>query len=355
MYNRWTIAILSAVGMSGCGPSPASVSGSGAPDRAAVGVVADTAAADPHDPCRLLRPAEVEAVLGPLAGAPFRASAPQNRDGGTPAEDGPACWYETADFRNVAVQATWTDAGAVMAGIGGYLARAEDAAGGLVKLQDGTELAGDWDEVRMLGCCTFMAMQGDSMVEVDFGGSAMEETDAATLANAALARLALPLAMDGNAGVGAARTRQASRPRQTDPCGLWSATDIEEVLQGVLREPPRASDGSCTWVYETDAGRERIFVSTVVWRNGYRTWRNDNSRFAGFSANIARDNGGHGPRAGSAVDGPWDAAEDSGMQFNAVKSDVQIALRHAGIGLEQRRALLARAYARMTRGSGETP
>src|SRR3546814_3035810 len=77
----------------------------------AASVIAEAAApvarreADPRDPCRLLEPKEAETLLGaPLAGPPFRAESANRSDGGTPRADGDTCWYETADFHNVAVR-----------------------------------------------------------------------------------------------------------------------------------------------------------------------------------------------------------------------------------------------------------
>lgn len=55
------------------------------------------------------------------------------------------------------------------------------------------------------------------------------------------------------------------------------------------------------------------------------------------------------------VEGPWDAATDSPIQFNTVRNDVQIALRYGAMPIEQRRELLERAYARMGMDAGATP
>ena len=73
----------------GTGPA-AAASGDPLADSAAT-AAADLAATapDPEDPCRLLEPAEVEAVLGaPLAGAPFRTGNPNGDSGGLPDETG---------------------------------------------------------------------------------------------------------------------------------------------------------------------------------------------------------------------------------------------------------------------------
>ena len=301
--------------------------------------------ADPQDPCRLLEPKEVEAALGaPLAGAPFRAESANRSDGGTPLTDGDACWYETADHHNIAVEVTWKDAGAVIAGIGGYLAKAEGASKGLVKLQDGSELTGEWDEVKVLGCCTFMALRGDAMVEIDFGGSNASFEQVGALADAALRRLESPLAIDGTAGIAAATQREAQRPKAGDPCSLWTAADIEASV-GILKKLEPSSD-ECTVTFENDKGRNVLFVSTVTWRNGYRRYRESNQMLGGMLAGALKEMGAAGSAVGKSktLEGPWDAAQQSAVQFNSVKRDVQIAVRQRGMSIEDLRALLGRAY-----------
>jgi hypothetical protein len=151
-----------------------------------------TVAADPHDPCRLLTANEVEAVLGSkLIGPPYRSSNPLGDSAGWPQDEGSVCWYVGKDNRNLTVQADWENAGAISAGVSGTLAKAEGASKGMLRLQDGTELVGDWDEAKMLGCCSLQAMLGDSSVEIEFGGSLAMPQQAGELANKALARLTL--------------------------------------------------------------------------------------------------------------------------------------------------------------------
>ncbi|MCY7319188.1 MAG: hypothetical protein LH617_10765, partial [Ramlibacter sp.] len=177
------------------------------------------AAPDPHDPCRLLTVAEVEAVLGSkLVGPPYRGSNPIGRGALLPEDDGPVCWYVGKDNRNVTVMAYWEDAGAISGGVSDALAKAEGASKGMLKLQDGTELVGDWDEARVRGCCAFQAMLGDASVEIEFGGSQATEAQAGELANKALARLTQPLAVNGMAGNAAAQKREDARYAPAEGC-----------------------------------------------------------------------------------------------------------------------------------------
>jgi len=313
--------------------------------------VAETAAAltpskaDPHDPCRLLEPKEVEAALGaPLAGAPFRAESANRSDGGTPLPAGDACWYETADRHNIAIEVTWKDAGAVLAGVGGYLAKAEGATKGLVKLQDGSELTGEWDEVKVLGCCTFMALRGDAMVEIDFGGSRAGFEQAGALADAALRRLEAPLPIDGTAGIATAMQREALRPKAGDPCSLWTAASLEASV-GTLKKLEPSSD-ECTVTYQNDRGRSVLFVSTVTWRNGYRRYRESNQMLGGMLGAALQEIGATGSKAGQSqtLEGPWDAAQQTAVQFSSVRRDVQIDIRQRGMSPDDLKALLGGAY-----------
>lgn len=326
-------------------------------DSAAATSAAVRSAPEPRDPCRLVQASEAEAVLGaPLAVAPFRAGAPNHEDAGTPRADGPACWYQTADFRNLAVQATWTGGGALIAGVGSWLAKAESGSGGLVKLQDGSELTGEWDEVRMLGCCDFMALRGDSVVEIDFGGSFATAEQAGALADAALRRLDAPLPFDGRDALAAAEQRDAIRPKAESPCSLWDAADLEATV-GILEGTPEVSGDSCTYRYEADDGRPHLFVSTVVWRNGYRKYRESNQMLAKMAAGLASGlgDGDAAMTRVKTIEGPWDAAQSSAIQFNSVRHDVSISLRQSGMSPEDIRALLGRAYDKLERSTRATP
>lgn len=322
---------------------------------------ADTAAADlaaaapdPKDPCRLLEPSEVEAVLGaPLAGAPFRSGNPNGDSAGVPDETGYWCWYETAEHRNLAVTFEPEHGGDIVAGVGGWLGKAEGAAEGMIKLQDGTELVGDWDEVKMSGCCDFMALQGDSLVEIDFGGSLASAEQIGELVNKALGRVTAPLAIDGRAGIAAAQQRLDTRYDSEDQCAVWTPADIERLL-GPVKGDMRSGD-DCTIVWQGKNGREQMAVVTTEFRNGYRTYRRENATFGGMAASINAEGAseGVGLRAAQGMEGPWEAAEDGPIQFNSVKGDTSIALRHSGLSDDELRALVGHAYDRI--GKGRTP
>lgn len=354
------LAALLLATMSACKDKDASsgeekaVSADGMADSADLAAADLAQTPDPKDPCRLLEPKEVEAVLGaPLAFAPYRGGNPIGDSAAMPDETGYYCWYFTADNRNLTVQAEWTDAGAINAGVSGNLAKAEDATKGMLKLQDGTELVGDWDEAKIRGCCTFVAMQGDSMVEIDFGGSLNTTTEqAAGLANKALARLTKPLDISGLTGQKDGLKHLLARYSSDDPCALWSAADVAKLL-GPQKGEPERSDNNCTITYTGKDGRSHLFVVSTTLRNGYRNFRGENATFEGFTKSINADNaeGGVALRASKGVEGPWEAASDGAIQFNTVKGDAQIAVRHGGMSHDQLRAFIGHGYAKIEAGA----
>jgi hypothetical protein len=355
------LATLLVAGIAGCKDKDATnengdavVSGDGMADSADLAAADLAKTPDPHDPCRLLEPKEVEAVLGaPLAFAPYRGSQPIGDSAAMPQEDGNACWYFTADNKNLTVQAEWTDAGAINAGISGNLEKAEGATKGMLKLQDGTELVGDWDEAKIRGCCTFVAMQGDSMVEIDFGGSLSTTAEqAGQLANKALPRLAKPLDISGLSGQKDGLKRLLALYVSDDPCALWSAADIAKLLGPQKGELGR-SGNECTITYSGKDGKDHLFVANITLRNGYRNYRGENSTFEGFTKSINAEGADQGValRASKGVEGPWEAASDGAIQFNTVRRDAQISVRHGGMSIDDLRAFIGHGYAKIEAGA----
>ena len=310
------------------------------------------AAPDPHDPCRLLTGAEVEAVLGSkLVVPPYRGSNPLGDTNGMPQDDGSVCWYVGKDNRNITAQADWENAGAITAAVSRELAEGESASGGILKLQDGSELVGDWDEARLRGCCALQAMLGDASVEIEFGGSQATEEQAGELANKALARLTEPLAVSGIAGNAAAQKWQQARYAPTDPCAYWTVADIQRLLGGDEAPVVKASGQDCAITYSGPRGRSDMVI-TVTPVNGYRTFRRENASFAASARGIKADNEGSITlREAKSMQGPWEAAEDGPFQFNAVRHDASIALRHGRLSIEQIRAIVGHAFDRIEAGA----
>jgi hypothetical protein len=354
---RFALLAVLAASATACGDrNPAAAPGGSGQVDSATTAAADLAlapaAADPHDPCRLLASSEVEAVLGgPLAGAPYLTGNPDGDSGGVPDDTGDVCWYSTKDNHNLTISAEWTDGGAISSGVNSRIASAENASKGMLKLQDGTELTGDWDEASIRGCCTFVALQGDSLVEINFAGTPASQAQVAPLVNAALARLGKPLDLSGRAGNAAALARENARFSTKDPCSYWSADDIRNLLGATLKGEPERSGQDCLITYLTPDQRSHQFNITVTPRNGYRSFRRDNATYAGFARGINADNAGSvALKPAEALAGPWEAAENGPIQFSAVRHDAHIALRQGGMSIDAIRAIVGHAFDRIDAG-----
>ena len=360
---------------------------------AAAEAPAAKAALDGNDPCRLLSATEAEAVLGaPLAVAPYRSYGGIGDRAGLPLEGSDVCWYEAGNRRNLSVTLTRSNGGAVMKGVAQVTDTVEKNT--KAKFQDGTELAGEWDEAKVMNGTSFMALRGDTLVEIDTGGSEATPTQIGSLADAAIKRLDAPLPYDSSAGFKVAEAFYAKRPASGDPCSLLSKADIEAVLGGAVQGEPVAnsSGDECTYTYAstrsglqkaTDAGKipagtlsaeemkmmsdfmgalgaseavgdapkgaaaTDVLVLNVEWRNGYRLYRVSNQMMGSMGAGLGAEMGAAESKAlgsSAALAGPWDFAQLSKVQFSSVKSDVQINLRPATLKPEQYVALMTRAY-----------
>ena len=251
-----------------------------------------SAAPDPHDPCGLLTAAEVESVLGSkLVGPPYRGSNPIGDSAPWPSDNGSVCWYVGKDNHNLTIQADWANAGAISAGVSDALAKAEGASKHMLKLQDGTELTGDWDEARMRGCCALYTILGDASVEIEFAGSLATPEQAGELANKALARLSQPLAISGIAGNAAAQKREEARYAPSEPCAYWTVADVQQLLGGAEAPVVETSGQDCHINFSDARGGHEMSI-TVTPRNGYRTFRSENASYASFARGINTSNDG---------------------------------------------------------------
>ncbi len=326
--------VLLAVLLGGCGRSSS-------PDAVQIGSAdsgSSAATADAQDPCSLLPPKDAEAALGaPLAVPPFRAT------GGQPQAGGEDCVYETADFHRITLNPTWSGGGMVLRMYGMVQGLADQKLKGTLSLGQGVTIAGDWDEAKVTGCCTLLALLGDRLVSIDIGASNASLKQAGTLANAALAHLDQHLPIDGAAGVAAAQAYESKRPRKVDPCSLVSRAEAEALL-GPLVAAPASQGDTCS--YEVPAqGIRQIYELSIEWRGGYSDYREKaamqgsiGQMFSMGHADIARQVGGQ-----DAAPGPWDAATTSIIGFMAVKHDVLMSMDMRGINAAKGRALVAKA------------
>jgi len=330
-----------------------------------------TADGDSHDPCSLLDPKEVEAVLGaPLGTPPFRSGGgPQMANTG-----GHACVYQTADFHYLSVEIDFTD-GALAYSMVNFAKKLVNSSPDQkmaknikrsFKLDDGTELSGEWDEASLtaMNCCIFNALHGDQMISIDFTGSRMSLPQAATLIDAAFKRIDKPLAIDGAANVAAAKNFAGRRPKPVDVCTLLTRAEVEAVGGGPLLADPvpgKDSKNSCTYARETN-GMRFPFDLNVIWNGGDYRYRSDGhvqrigtGMLTGMAADAVKEATGseaHGQRAGEIVgaavapqaapaDQAWEEAEVRGRQFVAIKKDVVVKIDMWGIKPDEAQKLMA--------------
>ena len=375
-YRAVIFAVLSGAVLGGCShkqePPAAAV-----PPPFATSASSDDDSDETRDPCSLLDPKEVEAVLGePLAVAPFRVGS-----GGMGAHaSGSDCMYETKNFRYLTLTATYEGGqqeysltqmvkNQLKSGRGN-----EDIARNVHKdfqLDDGTELSGEWDEASLtpMNCCIFNALRGDQLVVIDFTGTRLSLRQVAPLVDAALKRMDKPLHINGNAAVAAALALDKTRPKPVEVCSLLTRAEVEAIVGPLGADPVAHGHDSCTYDLPRTPGTVPLeYEVKVRWRGGYSQWRSDRhvSNIAlGTVAQTARDviikmgggaglppekEGEHQSAAGGAAAVAPDPAEtvsDDGMNYVMVKQDVEIAVNSRFVDHERAKALVVAVAAKI--------
>jgi hypothetical protein len=134
------------------------------------------------DPCELLTRAEAEAVLGPLAVAPYRSfKASALADG-----NGLSCTYYTAGHHTFVVRPTYYEGKEdfqMIAGLGGLL---RSGVGGA---DEGDLVDGPWDSATAGTAGELCVLKGDAMLTVVYRTSSTDIEGAAKLAAIAVPRL----------------------------------------------------------------------------------------------------------------------------------------------------------------------
>lgn len=297
---------------------------------------ADNRAAGKHDPCGFLTPEEIEAVMGPLAGPPFRAA------GLAPRANADDCRYEAPDRRSIRVTVMW-DGGARLIGMMGAMqGMLKKANLKELKLFDGTVVAGEWDEARVSQCCEFNALRGDQLVTVDIAGSRASLQQASGLADAALKRLERPLAIDGNAGVAAAQERAARRPKPRSVCDLVTQADAEAIVGTTLLKQPEGNNDSCTYSWPTRGGFNHDIKLMVDWQGGFGSMRTINAMVGNASSVIGTDKL-FGQTASVGDKGTWDEFSSSIIGVTAVKNDVMVSVESGPLNQDTARGFIERA------------
>lgn len=319
------LTAVAAILLIACGKKAADNSGEGTVATDNPAGESNLASGAGRNPCSLLEPTEVEAILGvTLAGPPYRFNK-TGKEG--PAPDGEACHYETASYHVVEVEVDWTGGAQMMKMYGAVQKLGDQQMKGVLKLANGSQLTGGWDEAKVVTCCTFIALHGDQAVTVDVAGSNATLEQAAKMADAALKRIETPLPVDAAEGIAAATARAATRPAERNPCSLVSRAEAEAALGTTLATDPVVDGSKCDYT-----SSER-FVGTislgVSWRNGYAQFRQhaataaDASKVFALGADSSQRTD-QSVAADSLLVGPWESAQVVQDQFYAVKKDVLI-------------------------------
>lgn len=307
---------------------------------ACASLVAGEARAEDPSPCSLIEAAEVEAITGPLAGPPYRASGP------FPDVNGDTCRYETPDLRSIGVRVEWRDGGETFAIIN--MTQGAISEGGLkgkLKLSDGTELVGEWDEARVFMCCEFNALRGEQLVVIDVGAAQATIEQAAALADAALLRIDEPLAVDDAAAIAAAEARDAARPQQRPVCDLVPRAAAEAIIGAPLAGDPVGDDSRCTYTFTAPSvGFEQEMELNVTWRGGFSEMRLIQSAM-GQAFSMLQSEGLPIDDEAKRESAALDELSVNMIGVTAVKKDVMLSIETGGMGNDIAQALIEKAAA----------
>ncbi|MBV9344241.1 MAG: hypothetical protein JO341_06575 [Gammaproteobacteria bacterium] len=353
--HRYLLVTLALLAIGGCSRHTPSTAKLNAPPTAPPFAQSDTGDTyDPQDPCNLLDPKEVEAVLGaPLAVPPYRAGSSTFN----PSPSGENCVYESGNFRYITLEVD-REGGAQHYSMTGMVKNLMKMGGGSAPIQnnvkknfqldDGTELAGEWDEASLMpmNCCIFMALRGDQLVTIDFTGSTATLKQAAQLVDSAYKRMDSPLKIDGGAAVAAAKTFDKTRPQPVDVCSLLTRAEVEAIIGRLARDPISHGHDGCE--YAVAVPQQNVpeqYELQVRWRNGYYQWRSDQhtghlggAAVGQMAKDVAAEMGAPlpeqapppdpsaTPAAGSAGTDPAETPTFTALHLAAVKRDVEVAV-----------------------------
>jgi hypothetical protein len=339
---------MACIAIAGCNSKPTPNGAVGPPPIAK----SDADTGEAGDPCALIEPKEAEAALGaPLGTPPYRASS------STPDTEGKDCVYQTANFHTITVTVDFTD-GAQDYQMTGFAKKLlsgapSEAAKNAFKMDDGTEISGEWDEASLtaMNCCIFNALRGDQMITVDFTGSEATLPQAASLVDAAYKRIDKLLKLDGAANVAAATAFLKTRPKPVAACSVLSQAEVEAIV-GPLISPPVASgsksgDSSyCEYhVPPGPGGIPRAYEINIDWRGGYAAVRSQahTVRLGGMAMGGASTKADDPLPAPAAPGDPWERAGMVYNDFVALKKDVEVKIDHRMLDDGKVKAMVAAA------------
>jgi hypothetical protein len=312
----------------------------------ALATASSASAAEPgkRDPCSFLKVDEVEAVMGPLAGPPYRAS-----NTATPRPNGQDCRYESGNHRSIRLTVEWEGGKNFMSMLGGTQAMVESAGLKQLKLMNGSTVAGHWDWAALNSCCEFNALRGDQLVTVDVSGSKASIEQAARLADAAIQRLDQPLDISGTAGIKAAQDRAATRPKPRPVCELLTQADAEAIAGKSLSQAPKGNNNSCTYVWPLNAQITDFEIElTVTWQGGFSEMRTTRTAVGNASSMLGVDKV-QKPTGADQNSGPWDEFSKSIIGVSAVKNDVMVSIEGGPIRQDIQQAFVEKALTNLGR------
>ncbi len=300
----------------------------------------------PGDPCSLIEPKEAEAVLGaPLGTPPYRAS------NGKPLADGSDCIYQTANFHQIVFTVEFTD-GAQSYQMTGFAKKLlsnapTESAKNAFKMDDGTELAGEWDEANLtaMNCCIFNALRGDQMITIDFTATSATLPQAASLVDAAYKRIDKPLKSDGAANIAAASAFLKTRPKPVAPCSVLTQSEVEAILGKLTSAPVAGGTSSCEYHTPAQGPLSRPYELNYLWQGGYADVRSSmhTVRIGGMAMGGPSTKADDSPLAPGKAGDPWESAGLAYNDFVAVKKDVEIKIDHRTLDEAKMKALVAAA------------
>jgi hypothetical protein len=364
-----SITVAAVLGMlAGCShkSSPPTASTAAGPPAAAA---ASADNPDEQDPCALLDPKDVEAALGaPLAVPPYRSS---NATVGA-SSDGNACVYETSKFRYMTLEVTY-EGGAQAYSMGNMVKGLMKSGGGddehaanvkkNFRLDDGTEMTGEWDEASLtaMNCCIFSALRGDQLIQIDFTATPMTLKQAATLVDSAYKRIDKPLQIDGSAAVSAAKQLNQTRPKPVDVCSILTADEVAAIL-GPGATPQSHGQNGCTYAMPVPAGAlPQVYELNLRWQGGYYQWRSDRyvnhigtnvvaqtaADYIGKSGPAPESHDQADPAAADLNADPAELVSDNGLNYVTVRKDVQVAVNARMVDRARAQALVAAVAGKM--------
>jgi len=358
LRRPWCCAVVGTVfslGIAACGnkqPGDVAVA-----SRAAPMAAASSDEFHHDDPCSLLEPKEVAAVLGaPLGAPPYRAS-PHGLN--RPTATGQDCIYQTADFHTIELSVDFKDGTQAyrIMGFGKKLVGSTAPNAAIKKaftLDDGTELAGEWDEAQLMAmtCCIFNALRGDQMISIDFTGSDATLRQAAELVDLAFKRLDKPLKIDGGAGLEAAKALISARPKPVDACTLLTRSEAEAVIGPLTGDPVSHGTDECAYPAQPANGIPRVYDLNVKWDGGYAKWRSlpHIVNMVGNAMAIKGDAQSPEPATAEEAPGAGDSWAHAGIVYNdfvIVKKDVEFRLDLRGLDRVAGRRLVVAAARRI--------